>query len=69
MSLDPTTLFLGLIFGSIGVGYFIYGKKQQKPIPLLIGILLSVYTFFISDWLWILIVGIVLSIIPYFVRL
>ena len=69
MSFDPLNLFLGMIFGAIGVGYFMYGKKQQRFVPLLIGVLLSVYTFFVSDWIWILIVGIVLSIIPYFVRL
>lgn len=69
MSLDPANLFVGLIFGAIGVGYFIYGKKQQKFVPLTIGIALSVYTFFVSDLTWMIVVGVVLSIIPYFVRL
>lgn len=68
MSLDPLNLFLGLIFGSIGVGYFIYGKKQKRAVPLMIGISLSLYMFFVSDPLWVGIIGVVLSVIPYFVR-
>ena len=68
MSLDPLNLFLGLIFGSIGVGYFIYGKKQQRAVPLIIGVALSLYMFFVSDPLWVGIIGVVLSVIPYFVR-
>jgi len=33
-----TTLMLSILFGSIGAGYFIYGKKQQQCVPLLTGI-------------------------------
>ena len=68
MSFDPLNLFLGMIFGAIGVGYFVYGKKQKKFVPLLIGVSLSLYTFVVSDWIWIVVVGIALSVIPYFFR-
>jgi hypothetical protein len=30
-----TTLMLSILFGSIGAGYFLYGKKQQQFVPLL----------------------------------
>jgi len=33
-------LILGLIFSSIGLGYFLYGKKQKRLWPLLSGIAL-----------------------------
>ncbi|MEI6785628.1 MAG: amino acid transport protein [Verrucomicrobiota bacterium] len=35
---SPSFLFASLIWGSIGVGYFIYGKKQQSWIPMVGGI-------------------------------
>jgi hypothetical protein len=33
-------LFASLVWGSIGVGYFIYGKKQQSLTPMGGGILM-----------------------------
>ena len=29
-----TTLIFSILFGSIGMGYFVYGKKQQAALPL-----------------------------------
>ncbi|MBX9755200.1 MAG: amino acid transport protein [Pseudomonadaceae bacterium] len=51
--MDSTaTLLSGLVFGSIGVGYLIYGKKQQRQAAFFSGIALIVYPYFISDpWL------------------
>lgn len=65
---DPTNLFIMIIFGAIGLGYFIYGKKQQKYVPLLIGIVLGIYPYFVSSSIWMFVIGLVLSVIPYFVR-
>jgi len=42
-------LFASLIWGSIGVGYFIYGKKQQSPWPMVGGILMIVASYFIGS--------------------
>jgi hypothetical protein len=46
------TLFASLIWGSIGVGYWIYGKKQQSAPALIGGIALTIISFLISDPLW-----------------
>jgi hypothetical protein len=32
--ISTSTLILGVVFGSIGLGFFIYGKKQKAIIPL-----------------------------------
>jgi hypothetical protein len=62
-------LLWGLLFGSIGLGFFIYGRKQRAPIPLLCGIALMVYPYFFSNS-WVLVgIGVVLCAIPYFLRL
>ena len=62
-------LFWGLIFGSIGLGFFIYGKRQQAPIPLVCGIALMIFPYFISSTLLLVIIGAALMAIPYFIRL
>jgi len=36
----------GVIFGSIGLGFFVYGKKQKAIIPLFSGIGLMVFQEF-----------------------
>jgi hypothetical protein len=45
-------LFASLIWGSIGVGYFIYGKKQSSWPPMAGGLLMMVASYFASSvWL------------------
>ena len=47
--LDVNFLFASLVWGSIGVGYFIYGKKQQSIVPLIGGILMITASYFASS--------------------
>lgn len=65
---SPATLLWGMLFGAIGVGYFIYGKRQAMIVPLVCGIALMVYPWFVPGAWLTLIVGIVLMAVPYFVR-
>jgi hypothetical protein len=68
--LDGTAVLIwGIIFGSIGVGFFIYGKKQKAIVPLCVGIALCVFPYFVANVYVIVLVGLVLVAIPYFVRL
>ena len=64
-----TTLMLSILFGSIGAGYFLYGKKQQQCVPLLTGIALCVYPYFLSNGYAIAVVGLILTAVPWFLRL
>jgi len=61
-------LVWGMLFGSIGLGFFIYGKKQRAVVPLIIGVLLFIFPYFISNTYMLIIVGLILVAIPYFVR-
>ena len=61
-------LLWGVVFGSIGLAYFVYGKKQQRFVPLLCGIALMVYPYFISNTVLLVAVGLVISAVPYFFR-
>ena len=68
--MDSTAVLLwGLLFGSIGFGYFLYGKKQKAVVPLITGIVLCVVPYFIANVYALVMVGVVLMAIPFFVRL
>jgi len=62
-------LFWGVLFGSVGLGYFLYGKKQRAVVPLVCGIALMAFPYFISNTVVLVAVGIALAAIPYFVRM
>ncbi|MCH7392958.1 amino acid transport protein [Acinetobacter dispersus] len=66
--MNATQLFLGVIFSSIGLGYFMYGKKQKMTVPLVCGLVLMLFTYFIDNTAMISIIGVALSIVPYFLR-
>ncbi len=42
-------LFASLVWGSIGLGYFIYGKKQQSISAMAGGILMMVAAYFVGS--------------------
>lgn len=46
---EPAVLFAGILFGSIGAAAFLYGKKQARWQPLVLGLALVMVTFIISD--------------------
>lgn len=66
--MNATQLFLGVIFSSIGLGYFLYGKKQKMTIPLAVGLVLMISPYFIESNALLSGIGLLLSIIPYFLR-
>ncbi len=66
--MDTATLVWGLLFGAIGVGYFVYGKRQAMLVPLVCGLALCVYPWFVSGAWLTLIVGLVLMAIPWVAR-
>jgi hypothetical protein len=67
--MDSTAVLLwGMLFGAIGFGYFLYGKKQKAIIPLGVGIVLCVVPYFIANVYVLVLVGLALMAIPFFVR-
>ncbi|MEO8747013.1 MAG: hypothetical protein ABI379_05090 [Rhodanobacter sp.] len=66
--MDPATLWWGFLFGSIGLGFFVYGRKQRAIVPLVCGVALMVFPYFVSGVAWLLIIGVALMAIPYFLR-
>jgi hypothetical protein len=67
--LSTASLLWGVLFSAVGFGFFLYGKKQQKLVPLLCGLALMVYPYFVTDNLLLVLIGAGLIAIPYFVRI
>ena len=67
--MHPSVLIWGVIFGSIGIGFFIYGKKQKVVMPLFCGIGLMIIPYFIANIYILVLSGIVLITLPYFIRI
>jgi hypothetical protein len=67
-AMNTANLLWGLLFSSIGLGFFLYGKKQQRPVPLICGVALMIYPYFVPNTVALVVVGVVLTAIPYFYR-
>ena len=66
---SEASLLWGVVFGAVGLAYFVYGKKQQRFVPLFCGIGLMIFPYFMSNTVLLVVVGLALSAIPYFFRL
>ena len=66
---SEAALFWEVLFGSIGFGFFLYGKRQAMAVPLVCGLALMVYPYFMPNAMVLVLMGLVLVAIPYFFRL
>jgi hypothetical protein len=66
---NESWLLWGLLFGSIGLGFFVYGKKQRAVVPLVCGLALMIFPYFVSNTVLLVVIGAVLIAVPYFVRI
>ena len=67
--MDTSSLLWGLLFGSIGLGFFVYGRRQKTVVPLACGIALMIVPYLVSNTMLLVILGVALIAIPYFVRM
>lgn len=66
--MTTSLLIWGLLFGSVGSGFLVYGKRQKAVVPLICGLALVVVPYFISN-VWLLVAaGAALVAVPYFFR-
>ena len=61
MDLNASNIIASVIFGSIGLAAFIYGKKQMNFKALVIGIILMVYPYFVANTIAVYSIGAVLT--------
>lgn len=69
VTMDGTGIIVwGLIFSSIGIGYFIYGRRQDQLVAKYCGIALMVFPYFTPDVYWLLGIGAGLMALTYFLN-
>jgi hypothetical protein len=66
--MNTSLLLWGLLFGSIGLGYFVYGKRQRAVMPLVCGLALMAFPYFVSNSVLLVAIGVALMALPYFFR-
>ena len=66
--MDSTTLMLGLLFGSIGTGYFMFGKKQGRMVPLGAGVGLMAVPMFLTNPIACSVVCVAMMIVPFVIQ-
>jgi len=69
VKLNEWWLLWGLLFGAFGFAYFMYGKKQKAVVPLVCGLVLMIFPYFVANTIALAVIGIALIFIPYFVRI
>ncbi len=67
--MSASLLLWGVLFSSIGLGYFIYGKKQNATVPLVCGLALMIIPYFITSVMVMVLLCAALVAVPYFIRL
>jgi len=60
-------LIVGILAGAVGIGYFIYGKRQAKFAPMIAGMLLCIYPYFTENLLWVSVIGVLLLVAPFLI--
>lgn len=68
MMFDTAGFIWGVIFGTVGLGFFVYGTRQKAVIPLISGIGLMVIPYFVSNVYILVFSCLLLLALPYFVR-
>jgi hypothetical protein len=58
--MDSGWLIWSSLFSLIGLAVFVYGRRQRRGAPTLIGVALMVYPYFVSSTLALIAIGVLL---------
>ncbi|MGE0626145.1 MAG: hypothetical protein AB7I04_22440 [Pseudomonadales bacterium] len=67
--MDTAPLLWALLFGSIGLGYVIYGRRQRTVVPFASGLALIAFPYFVSGTVAMVLIGAALIALPFFLKL
>jgi hypothetical protein len=65
---STATLMWGLLFGSIGMGYLVFGRRQRRGVAFVSGVVLCTFPYFVSNVYLIILIGILFMLLPYFIK-
>jgi hypothetical protein len=63
--MDMTSVMLSMLFGMIGMGFLMYGKKASEVMPMGVGVALMVCPYFITNVIAMLVVCGALTVVPF----
>ena len=66
--MDQSLIVWSMLFGAIGLGFFVYGTRQRTAVPFAVGVALFIFPYFVSNLYLLIAIGVVLMVIPYFIR-
>lgn len=66
--MNQNWLLISVFYSALGMGFFIYGKKQSRPVPLVVGIIFLAITFFVYDVRALLVIGLGLVVLAWILR-
>ena len=58
-----------MLFGSAGLGFLVYGTRQKAIVPLVTGVTLMLYSFFVTNIYLLVGIGVALVLTPRYVKL
>lgn len=57
--------FVGIVTGALGVAYIVYARRRTKFVPLIAGVSLCAYSYFVDSWVWLCVIGALLLVAPF----
>jgi hypothetical protein len=67
--MDITTqLMLGVLVSSVGIGYVVYGKRQQRFIATVSGVALCAYPYFVANIYLFVVLSVLFIMLPFVIR-
>ena len=67
--METANLLSGVLLGSLGIGYFIYGKRQGRLLALCCGLLLCGMPYLIDSLGLLWLVSVPLLLLPWFIEI
>ena len=67
--MSTASLVWGMLFGAIGGGYLIYGRRQRRPMAFVSGLALMGAPYFIDSAVAIVAVCLAFMALPFFIEL
>jgi hypothetical protein len=58
--MDAAWLIWSSLFALIGLAVFVYGRRQRRGAPTLIGVALMIYPYFVSSSVALIVIGVLL---------
>jgi hypothetical protein len=46
---DATGLIVSVVIGLVGCALFLYGKRQQRPAPIVVALALMIFPYFVTS--------------------